>query len=186
VNPHVAQALSPLLGWCDGLRIDDPIVIQSRSLSGRDVTISREITMPITIVEIQELEVSYWYEVDHNLGRAAAVHYLEDGTFVIGDTVFRGRDEIAGFYRRREERGPRTARHVMANSRVGHADNDVTTLEYIMLLYAADGGGHVLEAHAPVLIADVTTEYVRVAGAWRVRARALRPIFEGGIGAIKT
>lgn len=142
--------------------------------------------MPISIVEIQELEVSYWYEVDHNLGRAASVHYLKDGTFTIGDTVFRGHDEIAGFYRRREERGPRTARHVMANSRIGHADNDVTILEYIMLLFAADGGATVLEADAPVMIADVTTEYVHVASAWRVRARALRPIFEGGIGAIKT
>lgn len=140
---------------------------------------------PLLIVELHALEADYWYEVDHNLGRAAAAVYQPDGSFTIGDTVFRGHDEIAGFYRRREERGPRTARHAIANPRIGHAGNDAASFEYIMLLYAGDGAP-VLEAKAPVMIADVTTEYVRAAGAWRVRARTLRPVFEGGTGAIKT
>jgi hypothetical protein len=35
------------------------------------------------------------------------------------------------------------------------------------------------------MIADVTTEYVRAGGTWSVRVRTLRPIFEGGVGAIK-
>ena len=69
----------------------------------------------LLLVELHALESDYWYEVDHNLGRAAAASYRDDGTFIIGDTVFRGREEIAGFYRRREERGARTARHAIAS-----------------------------------------------------------------------
>jgi len=139
----------------------------------------------LLIVELHALEADYWYEVDHNLGRAAGAIYRRDGTFTIGDTVFRGRDEIAGFYRRREERGPRTARHTITNPHISHTDDTVASFEYIMLLYA-DDGVPVLEAKAPVMIADVTTEYVRIESAWCVRTRTLRPIFEGGSGAIKT
>jgi hypothetical protein len=103
----------------------------------------------LLIVELHALEADYWYEVDQNFGRAAEAFYEHDGTFTIAETVFRGRDEIAGFYRRREERGPRTARHAIANPRISHAGDDVASFEYIMLLYA-DDGVPVIEAKAPV------------------------------------
>lgn len=136
------------------------------------------------LVELHALEAAYWYEVDRNRGRAAAAFYEPDGTFAIGETVFRGRDAIAGFYRRREERGERTARHAIANPHLTVVADDHARLETIMLLYAGDGLP-VLESNAPVMIADVTTEYVRTGGTWSVRARTLQPIFEGGAGAIK-
>jgi hypothetical protein len=136
-------------------------------------------------VELHAIEAEYWYEVDHHAGRGASALYQANGTFIIGDNVFRGRDEINGFYRRREERGARTARHAIANPRISAVTGDTTTFEYIMLLYAADGVP-VLEANAPVLIADVTVEYVRTAGMWIAGSRNLKPVFEGGTGAIKT
>jgi hypothetical protein len=135
-------------------------------------------------VELHGLEAEYWYEVDHNFGRSAPAFYEPNGTFAIGDNVFRGRDEIAGFYRRREERGARTARHVVANPRLTVLSEDHARFESIMVLYA-DDGVPVLESKPPVMIADVTTEYVRAGGTWSVRARTLQPIFEGGVGAIK-
>lgn len=136
------------------------------------------------MVELHGLEAEYWYEVDHNFGRSAAAMYEPDGTFSIGETVFRGREEIAGFYRRREERGARTARHVVTNPRLTVVGGDHARFESIMLLYA-DDGVPVLESKPAIMIADVITEYVRAGGAWSVRARTLRPIFEGGVGAIK-
>lgn len=139
----------------------------------------------LLLVELHALEAEYWYEVDHNLGRAAPAFYHPDGTFAIGETVFRGRDEIAGFYRRREERGDRTARHLITNPRLTVVSEDHARFESIMSLYA-DDGLPVLESKPPVMIADVTTEYVRAGGAWSVRARTLELIFEGGVGAIKT
>jgi len=142
------------------------------------------VTDLLLLVELHGLEAEYWYEVDHNRGRAAATFYEQSGTFAIGDTVFRGREEIAGFYQRREERGERTARHVVTNPRLTALAADHARFESIMLLYAADGVP-VLESQPPVMIADVVTEYVRSGGAWSVRARSLQPIFEGGVGAIK-
>jgi hypothetical protein len=138
----------------------------------------------LLLVELHALEAEYWYEVDHNYGRSAPAFYEPDGTFTIGDTVLRGRDGVAGFYRRREERGDRTSLHVIANPRLTVVTEDHARFESIMMLYAGDGVP-VLESLPPVMIADVTTEYVRSGGTWSVRSRVLNPIFEGGAGAIK-
>jgi hypothetical protein len=139
---------------------------------------------PLLLVELHALETEYWYEVDHNYGRSAAALYEPDGVFAIGDTVFHGRTEIAGFYEWREKRGDRTARHVITNPRVNIITPDRANFACIMLLYA-DDGKPVLESRPAVMIADVTTEYVQTAGAWSVRSRMLQPIFEGGVGATK-
>lgn len=136
------------------------------------------------LLELHALESNYWYEVDHNYGRSAPALYEPDGTFTIGATVLRGRDQIAGFYRRREERGDRTSLHVVTNPRLTVISADHAHFDSIMMLFAGDGVP-VLESQPPVMIADVTTEYVRSGDTWSVRARTLRPIFEGGAGAIK-
>ena len=138
----------------------------------------------LLLAELHAGESDYWYEVDHNLGRAAAA--------CIKKTV--------GSHRRDGVSGPSGDRRILSparrarpayrascdrNPRLEHAAAQTATLQYIMLLYAGDGAP-VLEAKAPVMIADVTTEYVRAAGTWSVVSRTLRPVFEGGSGAIKT
>ncbi len=138
----------------------------------------------LLLVELHALEAEYWYEVDQNYGRSAPAFYELDGTFIIGDTVLRGRDAIAGFYRRREERGDRTARHLITNPRLTVVSEDHARFETVMSLFAGDGVP-VLDSQPAVMIADVTTEYVRAGGTWSVFSRTLRPVFEGGIGAIK-
>ena len=138
----------------------------------------------LLLVELHALEAEYWYEVDHNYGRSAPAFYEPDGSFIIGDTVLQGRDAIAGFYRRREERGDRTARHLITNPRLTVVSADHARFETVMSLFA-DDGVPVLESKPAIMIADVITEYVRAAGSWSVRSRALLPVFEGGVGAIK-
>jgi hypothetical protein len=135
-----------------------------------------------TLVELHAREAEYWYEIDHNAGRSAHLHYAEDGTFAIGDKVFSGREEIAGFYRWRAELGARTARHVVTNPRISELTATSATFCSMMLLYA-DNGVPVLESRAAVMIADVESAYVRLGEAWVLRSRVLRPIFEGGVGA---
>jgi hypothetical protein len=134
------------------------------------------------LTELHAREAEYWYEVDHNAGRSAHLHYAEDGTFAIGDKVFAGREEIAGFYRWRAEQGARTARHVVTNPRVSELTESSATFCSMMLLYA-DNGVPVLESRPAVMIADVESAYVRAGEAWVLRSRTLRPIFEGGVGA---
>lgn len=126
------------------------------------------------------LETAYWYEVDHNWGRDAAALYVADGSFSIGDKTMNGREEVRAFYRWREGRGERTARHVVSNFHLIAVDEATARFVCILCLYAADGAP-VLETKPPIMIADIVNDCVLDSdGIWRYRAHELKPIFMGG------
>jgi hypothetical protein len=130
--------------------------------------------------QLVALETEYWFDVDFNWGRNAHTLYVEDGVFVIGDSRMEGRDAVAKFYSWREERGSRTARHVITNPRLESFADDKVILRCILLLYAADGAP-VLPSAPPILIADVLSECVRDAkGQYRFKYHHLSPVFMGG------
>src|SRR3954447_24648401 len=113
------------------------------------------------------LEISYWHDVDHSWGRNARAFYTSQGVFTIGEKTMAGPDEIADFYRWRESRGERVARHVVTNFRLGEWRREQARLECIMLLYAADGTP-VLPSLPAIMIADVVSDCERGAdGKWR-------------------
>lgn len=129
---------------------------------------------------LTELEIDYWHDVDHNWGRTANAMYVADGVFAIGDKVMSGTDEIANFYRWREGRGDRTARHVVTNFRLNERSGNRAKLQCLMLLYAADGKP-VLESRPAIMLADVISECERNdSGRWRFVSHILRPVFMGG------
>jgi hypothetical protein len=133
-----------------------------------------------TLCQLTDLEVEYWYDVDHNWGRTAHTLYVEDGVFMIGDKRMVGRHAIADFYRWREGRGDRTARHVVTNFRLATVANGRAKFECILLLYAADGKP-VLESRPAIMIADIVNECaLGEDGQWRFLSHELRPIFMGG------
>jgi hypothetical protein len=132
--------------------------------------------------ELQSLEVEYWYDVDMNWGRSAHTFYVEDGEFSIGDKKFSGAAEVANFYAWRASLGKRTARHVVTNFRVSNIGDDRARFECVLLLYA-ENGEPVLESKPAIMIADITNEYIRTDGAWKLQSRVLRPLFEGGAAA---
>lgn len=135
------------------------------------------------LLELTSLEVDYWYEVDHNWGRKADEFYVADGTFVIGDKIMSGPSAVAGFYRWRESRGERTARHVVSNFRLLSHEDDRAAFTCIMCLYAADGRP-VLPSLPAIMIADIVSECVRADdGRWQYVSHRLVPIFEGGVPA---
>lgn len=132
------------------------------------------------LAELTALEVEYWYDVDFNWGRNAAALYAEGGVFAIGDSRMEGREAVAEFYRWREGRGVRTARHVVTNFRLETADGDTATLRCILLLYAADGAP-VLPSLPAIMIGDVVGECVRgPGGGWLYRSHLLTAVFMGG------
>jgi len=133
--------------------------------------------------ELTALEADYWYEVDRNWGRDADAFYVADGEFAIGDKLMRGKEAVAGFYRWRQSRGERTARHVVSNFRLSAREADSATFECIMCLYAADGRP-VLPSLPAIMIADIVAVCERGAdGRWRFRSHRLLPVFEGGVPA---
>lgn len=135
----------------------------------------------LTGQRLMELESEYWYEVDHHWGRSAHEFYAPDGVFVIGDRRMSGQGEILDFYRWRQGRGERTARHVVSNFLTRIIDERHARLECILSLYAADGAP-VLESKPPIMIADVINDYVLDADGrrWLLASRVLRPVFMGG------
>jgi len=129
--------------------------------------------------DLYRMQVDYWYEVDHNYGRNATDFYLKDGLFVVGTERMAGQAEIAAFYKWREQRGARTARHVVANHRLSHAAAGEAEFQCIMVLYA-DDGVPVLPSQAPVMIADVVDHCVLDGGVWKFRSHVLKTVFQGG------
>lgn len=69
-------------------------------------------------LEIKQLLVEYWHDVDHYWSRNAHEYFLEDGVFMNSAARGReGREAIKEFYSSRQDRGPRIARHVFSNLR---------------------------------------------------------------------
>ncbi|MES2412295.1 MAG: nuclear transport factor 2 family protein [Pseudomonadota bacterium] len=126
------------------------------------------------------LVADYWYDVDHHWGRNAHQLYTPEGVFAIGDDVMDGPAAVQTFYKWREGRGAREARHVTSNLRVVQRDADHADLDCILCLYAADGTP-VLPSSPPILIADEVAECVRGSdGLWRFKSHFLKPVFKGG------
>ena len=126
------------------------------------------------------LEVEYWYEVDHNWGRRAHEYYADAAVFAIGNKKMQGSDAVAAFYRWRELRGERAARHVVTNFRLSANEGTLAKFECILCLYAADGKP-VLPSRPPIMIADIVGEcQLGQDGRWRYLSHVLVPIFEGG------
>ena len=133
--------------------------------------------------ELTDLEIEYWYEVDHNYGRNASEFYVNGGIFAIGSKAMNGRGAVAEFYRWRKNRGDRTARHVVTNFRMLSLAGDKASFCCVMCLYAADGRP-VLPSLPAIMIADIVSECARNAeGRWQYVTHRLIPIFEGGVPA---
>lgn len=140
----------------------------------------RSSTAPDLLLAIGALLADYWYDVDHHWGRHAHLLYAEQGVFSIGDDRMDGPGAVQAFYKWREGRGAREARHVISNLRVIGRGDDRADVDCILCLYAADGVP-VLESRPPILIADETAQCVRGAdGLWRFASHFLKPVFAGG------
>jgi len=131
-------------------------------------------------LEIEQLLVEYWHDVDHHWGRNAHEYFLEDGIFMNSAARGRqGREAIKDFYSGRQDRGPRIARHVFSNLRVIMNDATHVTSEWILQIFAADGEP-MLPSEPAILVADVT-DLVELCpdGRWRYRSRTIKGLFKG-------
>lgn len=131
----------------------------------------------LVLQELTVFEVAYWYEVDHNWGRSAHSFYVADGAFTIGDTTMRGAEAVEGFYKWREGRGDRAARHIVTNFRLASHEGDRAKFDCILCLHAADGQPP-LPSEPAIMIADIHSECERGSdNRWRFRSHVIVPIF---------
>jgi hypothetical protein len=129
--------------------------------------------------EIAALNVEYWFEVDRNNGQRAHEFYTVNGVLTTSLKSRTGQAAIQAFYQGRQARDDvRTARHVIANQRVLVQDEDNATMDWLLLLHAADGEP-VLPSVPAIMIADVHDVCQRGAdGRWRYQSRTISAVFK--------
>jgi hypothetical protein len=127
---------------------------------------------------IEALNAEFAWLIDHKDGAGVEALFTADGVYDMSNRVFRGRDEIKGFYGARKSRGRRAARHVFTNLHLIPESSHRVTGTVILVLYAYDGDPpYPTDA---ILISDYNDVYVRDGdGAWRYESRAIVPVFGG-------
>jgi hypothetical protein len=110
----------------------------------------------------------------------AQVHELfsPGGRYTIDGATLSGREAIERGFAARAARGPRTARHVFTNVRIGDAQPGRVTVNSVMLLWAADGRPPIAGT-TPLGIADVTDVLEQLDGRWLFAERIVTTIFRG-------
>lgn len=131
---------------------------------------------------IEAINAEFAWLIDHRDGAGVESLFTADGVYDMSNHVFRGRDEIKGFYDARKSRGRRAARHVFSNLHLILEGADRAIGTTILTLYACDGDPpYPTQA---ILIADYNDVYVRDdARRWRYESRVLVPVF-GGVPAL--
>lgn len=130
--------------------------------------------------ELALLLADYWYEVDFNLGRDAALYYTQDAEFHGPAASYIGPAKIQQFYDWRIAQGPRLANHCFTNLRARYTGADNCEASYYMYIYAANGVKP-LPTHPPITVSLLTERFRRGPdGAWLCSYRRFETLFEGG------
>jgi SnoaL-like domain len=125
---------------------------------------------------IEAINAEFAWLIDHCDGAGAEGLFTTEGVYDMSNRVFRGRDEIRGFYDARKARGRRASRHVFSNLHVAMEGPGRATGTTVLTLYACDGDPpYPTQA---ILIADYNDVYVRDGTRqWRYESRVFVPVF---------
>lgn len=132
-------------------------------------------------VELEQLSIDYWRDIDFNDARKLHEFYTEDCSFAAGENTYRGRDGIKAFYDiARAAKVGMTTRHSMSNLHVVVHDHTCATIEFLIMSYRGAGKLPVTGLQGPALVSDGRMECRREAdGKWRITSFAGTPVFMG-------
>jgi SnoaL-like domain len=139
---------------------------------------------------LHRLQVTYWYDVDVNEGRAAHEFFTADGVKMVGHHQFEGREQIRAFYEWRALQSPtqavsqlgisglRAVRHLVTNLCVASSSEGCATVLGIVIFY----GGPSKQQSNPPMVADLVNECVLDnENVWRFKSHSLSPVFMGKV-----
>ena len=132
-------------------------------------------------VQIEDLIVSYYYNLGQGDAEAFGDYYTEDATFDVNGIVARGRAGIAGIYRQLAGAGPGQGGtfHMLLSNPMIRVSGDAATAEFLWTGITND------TPKAPPRFVEQGREYdtlVKQNGAWRIRKRVV--IADSGLPAI--
>jgi hypothetical protein len=139
---------------------------------------------------LHRLEVTYWYDVDFNEGRAAHEFFTPDGVKMVGHNRFEGREEIRRFYEWRARQGGAKAvrhlgisgvkavRHLITNLHVASSSERRATVLGVVSFYGGAPYPLKRQSAPPMMVADLINDCVLSEdNAWRFKSHTLRPVF---------
>jgi hypothetical protein len=142
----------------------------------------------VAAIELQQLVVDYWQEIDLNGGRHAAEFFITDCVAEVGLVSFKGHTGVKKYYADRLESirvqqndGIRTTRHTFLNLRIVFENNSHATLSFLIMTFAGSGKPPVMDGTAPVAVSDARFECrCEADGQWRIAGFYGAPVFIGG------
>ena len=140
----------------------------------------------VAAVELKQMLVDYWSEVDLNEGVNIADFYVEDCIAEVSAGTLKGRAAISKYYadlarNRLEKGGGRTVRHTFMSPKVEFVAKDRATISWITVGYAGPGKPPVMDATKPVAVSDSRFECRRENdGQWRIVGFHSKTKFIGG------
>ncbi len=138
-------------------------------------------------VELEQMVVDYWREVDFNGGANAADFFTEDAVAELGAIAFTGHAGVRQWYAERQARileeqadGVRTSRHSFQNLHIDIESSERAVLSFLIVTYAGGGVPPLLGPTAPVAVSDASFACRREAGGqWRIHRFTGAPVFIG-------
>ncbi len=140
----------------------------------------------IAAVELKQMLVDYWSEVDLNEGVNIGEFYAEDCVATLSAGALEGRAAITKYYadlaeNRRVKGGGRTVRHTFMSPKVVFTDKARATISWLTVGYAGPGAPPVMDATKPVAVSDSRFECRREPDSqWRIVGFHSKPQFIGG------
>jgi hypothetical protein len=129
----------------------------------------------------ERLITEYARRVDFGEAAGIADLFTEDGTWQGVDLLLDGREEIRGWFTRRQELERRVARHVCVNVAVDLVSEDEATSLCYMINYRRDrrDGDRSLpvEGDIPKFIGECHDTFRRTADGWRFASRKVEVAF---------
>lgn len=141
----------------------------------------------IAVIELQQMLADFGHAMDRR-SPDVADYYCEDGAFLLGTVVHRGREAIRAFYAAHAERirtterdGQRQALHAFVNVRVTIEDSSHATLDFFNINYSASGARPVIGPVVANMIVECRMACRREEdGAWRIVEFGGTPQFTAG------
>lgn len=138
----------------------------------------------LAALELEQMLISYWREVDGNRGLKAHEFFTESCTYLVGALNLEGHEGVRKYYRDRSETmriqntKPRTSRHTCVNLQLSFETPDIATLGFTLLSYAGFGDLPIMDNTAPVSISDARLQCKRnETGSWQISEYRVTPIF---------
>lgn len=140
----------------------------------------------VAALELQQLAIDYWREIDFNDGHNGAEFYTQHCVIELGGTRYEGHEGLKQFFALRhtmnskEKDGVRTTRHCPLNIQIDIHNTNTATLNFLVVSYSG-GGQPPITGHAtPNLISDVCFECERTPDSpWKIRKFSGDAVFLG-------